>query len=409
MNVVPAAELSSAKKRGTGSWLRSPQRLFLRRAIFQVHLWSGLILALYAVVIGLTGSALIFKGEIDRAIYPSLYHITPVPKQLTLDQAVRRIQSKHPDWVGFALLNIDNREQATDLLMRPAKRASTPNYRVVSFNPYTGEVLLDRLRYAGILGFLSNLHVYLLSGEQGLLVSGWMAIGLLLLCISGLILWWPGVQRWASALRLKSTGNWRRVNWDLHTVVGFWSSAAFLLVILTGIDFAFPAPSGRILDLVMGGGSHAAGVSPGASSRTPSNAPILTIDQAVAATRRALPADAPPGYLQLPSTPQAPYRATGYYKEALPYSQLVRIALDSHTGALLAISDTRKESRGARVEQSFVALHFGLFGGAGPLGLLVKCFWVLLGMAPALLAITGLLMYWNRSLRMIWRRMRLRA
>jgi uncharacterized iron-regulated membrane protein len=408
VNVVPAAEVSSAKKRGTGSWLRSPQRLILRRAIFQAHLWSGLILALYAVVIGLTGSALIFKGEIDRAIHPSLYHIMPVPRQLTLDQAVCKIQSTHPAWVGFALLNVDNREQATDLLMRPATGASTPNYRVVSFNPYTGEVLLDRLRYAGILGFLSNLHVYLLSGEQGLLVSGWMAIALLLLCISGLILWWPGVQRWVSALRLKSTGNWRRLNWDLHTVVGFWSSAAFLLVILTGIDFAFPGPSGRILDLVMGGGSHAAGVSP-ASSRTPGNTPILTIDQAIAASRRALPADAPLGYLQLPSTPQGPYRAIGYYKEALPYSQLVRIVLDSHTGALLAISDTHKESRGARVEQCFVAVHFGLFGGAGPLGLLVKILWVLLGMVPALLAVTGLLMYWNRSLRMMWRRMRLRA
>jgi uncharacterized iron-regulated membrane protein len=409
VNVVPAAEASSAKKRGTGNWLRSPQRLILRRAIFQVHLWSGVVLALYAMVIGLTGSALIFKSEIDRAIHPSLYHVTPVPKQLTLDQAVRRIQSTRPDWVGFALLNIENREQATDLLMRPATGASTPNYRVVSFNPYTGEVLLDQFRYAGILGFLSNLHVYLLSGEQGLLVSGWMAIGLLLLCVSGLILWWPGVQRWKSALTLKTTVNWRRLNWDLHTVVGFWSSAAFLVVILTGIDFAFPGPSDRILELVMGGGSHAANVSSGASSRTPSNAPVLTIDQAVAATRRALPADAPPGYLQLPSAPQQPYRATGYYKEALPYSQLVRIALDSHTGALLAISDTRKESRAARVEQSFVAIHFGLFGGAGPLGLLVKILWVLLGIVPALLAVTGLLMYWNRSLRMMWRSMRLRV
>jgi uncharacterized iron-regulated membrane protein len=113
--------------------------------------------------------------------------------------------------------------------------------------------------------------------------------------------------------------------------------------------------------------------------------------------------------MQLPLTPHAPYRAIGYYKEALPYSQLVRIVLDSHTGALLASSDTRKEDRGARVEQSFVAIHFGLFGGAGPLGLLVKILWVLLGMVPALLAVTGLLMYWNRSLRMMWRRMRLPA
>jgi uncharacterized iron-regulated membrane protein len=50
-------------------------------------------------------------------------------------------------------------------------------------------------------------------------------------------------------------------------------------------------------------------------------------------------------------------------------------------------------------------VHFGLFGGDGVLGLLVKIVWVLLGIVPALLAVTGLLMYWNRNLRMVWRRL----
>jgi uncharacterized iron-regulated membrane protein len=400
-------EESRVKKRSTASWLRSPQRVFLRRAIFQVHLWSGVLFAVYAVVIGLTGSALIFKGEIERAIQPSLYHVTPVGPQLTLDAAVHRIESTHPDWIAFALLNFDREGYATDLLMRPATGASTPNYRVVSFNPYTGEVLLDRLRYAGVLGFLSNLHVYLLSGERGLLVSGWMALGLLLLSISGLILWWPGVQRWASALVFKSTSNWRRLNWDLHTVVGFWTSAAFIVVIVTGLDFAFPGPAGKIIEFVTGGGLHATGAPLDAITKRqiPREANVITIDQAIAAARLALPADAPAGYLQLPSTPESPYRATGYYKGTAPYSQLVRISLDPHTGALLALSDTRKQSRGARVEQYSVAVHFGLFGGDGVLGLLVKIVWVLLGIVPALLAVTGLLMDWNRNLRMVWRRL----
>jgi uncharacterized iron-regulated membrane protein len=403
---VPVPEELRATKRSTANWLRSPQRVFLRRAIFQVHLWLGALLAAYAIVIGLTGSALIFKGEIERAIQPSLYHITPVPSQLTLDDAVHRIEFTHPGWIAFALLNFDRGEHATDLLMRSASGASTPNYRVVSFDPYTGKVLLDRLRYAGVLGFLSNLHVYLLSGEEGLIISGWMALGLLLLCLSGLILWWPGVQRWASALRLKTSSNWRRLNWDLHTVVGFWSSTAFLIVILTGLDFAFPGPAGKVIELVTGGGFHSTGASAGTVSdrQVSSDTPVLTIDQAISAATRALPADAPPGYLQLPSTARSPYKITGYYKNTAPYSQLVRLVLDSHTGDLLALDDTRKESRGSRIEQYFVAVHFGLFGGDGVLGLLVKILWVLLGLVPALLAVTGLLMYWNRNLRMMWRR-----
>jgi uncharacterized iron-regulated membrane protein len=206
---------------------------------------------------------------------------------------------------------------------------------------------------------------------------------------------------------LKTTSNWRRLNWDLHTVVGFWSSAAFLVVILTGLDFAFPGPAGKILELVTGGGFHSAVASAGTISKRqiPDNTPVITIDQAIAAAIRALPADAPPGYLQLPSTEQSPYKITGYYKGAAPYSQLVRIVLDSHTGDLLELSDTRKESLGSRIEQYFVAVHFGLFGGDGVFGLFVKILWVLLGIVPALLAVTGLLMYWNRTLRLVWRRM----
>jgi uncharacterized iron-regulated membrane protein len=387
------------------TWRNSPQRVFLRRALFQIHLWIGIILAAYAIIIGLTGSALIFKTELLERIQPSLYTLHPIPRQTTLDAAVHAIESTHPGYQAFALQNLDHPTQATDLLLRRTTGAPTPNYRIVSFNPYTGQVLLDRLRYAGLLGFLSNLHVYLLSGETGLLLSGWMALGLLILCLSGLILWWPGVQRWAAALLLHRRTSWRRTNFDLHTVLGFWSSAAFLLVILTGLDFAFPNPSGKLLELATLHGYRDTGVvlQP---PIPPSPAPPLTLDQVVAAAYRALPANAPPGYLQLPSTPTSPFRVTGYYKDAAPYSQLVRIVLDPHTGALLASSDTRNQDLASRIEQYSVALHFGLFGGPGLPGLCVKILWVLLGILPALLAVTGILMYWNRKLRPLWHRFR---
>jgi uncharacterized iron-regulated membrane protein len=390
------------------TWRHTPQRVFLRRALFQIHLWTGLLIAAYAIVIGLTGSALIFKSELLEHLQPSLYTLRPTPRQTTLDAAVHAIEASHPGYQAFALQNFDKPTQATDLLLRRTTGAPTPNYRVVSFNPYTGQVLLDRLRYTGPLGFLSNLHVYLLSGETGLLLSGWMALGLLLLSLSGLILWWPGVQRWAAALLLHRRSSWRRTNFDLHTVLGFWTSAAFLLVILTGLDFAFPGPTGRLLELASFHGYRDTGVvlNPKVPSPASPHLASLSLDQAVAAAYRALPSAAPPGYLQLPTTPTSPIRVTGYYRHAAPFSQLVRIVLDPHTGALLATSDTRDQDLASRIEQYSVALHFGLFGGPGPLGLLVKILWVLLGLLPALLAITGILMYWNRKLRPLWHRLR---
>jgi uncharacterized iron-regulated membrane protein len=403
---MPPTSTLNPRPAAPSSWLHSPQRVFLRRALFQLHLWTGLILAAYAIVIGLTGSALIFKSELLETLQPALYTIHPVPRQTTIDAAVRTIVATHPGYQAFALQNFDKPTQATDLLLRRVNGAPTPNYRVVSFNPYNGQVLLDRLRYAGLLGFLSNLHVYLLSGETGLLISGWMALGLLILSLSGLILWWPGVQRWASALLLHRRTSWRRTNFDLHTVLGFWSSAAFLLVILTGLDFAFPGPTGKLLELATGHGYRDTGVVLQPRIPTsPTPTVTLTIDQAIAAAYRALPPSAPPDYLQLPSTPTSPFRVTGYYTHAAPFSQLVRIVLDPHTGALLASSDTRDQDLASRIEQYSVALHFGLFGGPGPLGLCVKILWVLLGILPALLAVTGILMYWNRKLRPLWHRL----
>jgi uncharacterized iron-regulated membrane protein len=403
VKLVTETETPKATKRTQGNWLSSPQRVFLRRAIFQIHLWSGVLLAIYAIAIGLTGSALIFKDEIERATQPSLYHVASGPQQVTLDETVRRIQSARPNWIAFALRDFDQPGQAATVLLRAATGKETPNYRMVSFNPYTGEVLFDRLRYAGTLGWMSNLHVYLLSGETGLLVSGWMGLGLLLLCFSGLILWWPGVQRWASALVLHRRASWRRVNMDIHTVVGFWTSIALIVVIFTGVDFAFPGPVGNMIEVATLGSLSARTAASDILKRTPppSNAPIITIDQAVASAYRELPKDAPPGYLQLPSHPGSPYRVTGYYRGTAPYSQLVRISLDPHTGELLAASDTRQQTRGLRMEQYFVAVHFGSFAGNGFVGTLVKSLWVLLGIAPSLLAVTGLIMYWNRKLRPI--------
>jgi uncharacterized iron-regulated membrane protein len=406
---MPPTSTLNPRPASPSSWRHTPQRVFLRRALFQLHLWIGIILAAYAIVIGLTGSALIFKAELIEHFQSALYSLHPIPRQTTIDATVRTIVASHPGWQAFALQNFDKPTQATDLLLRRTTGGPSPNYRVVSFNPYTGQVLLDRLRYAGLLGFLSNLHVYLLSGETGLLVSGWMALGLLILSLSGLILWWPGMQRWASALLLHRRASWRRTNFDLHTVLGFWTSAAFLLVILTGLDFAFPGPSGRLLELATFHGYRDTGVvDPTVPHLAPTPLASLTIDQAIAAAYRALPPNAPPGYLQLPSKPGSPIRVTGYYEHAAPYSQLVRIVLDPHTGAVLASSDTRTEDLASRIEQYSVALHFGLFGGPGVLGLCVKILWVMLGILPALFAVTGILMYWNRKLRPLWHRLRTR-
>ena len=385
------------------SWLRSPQRLFLRRALFQIHLWVGLIVTLYAIVIGLSGSALVFREEIERATQPTLYHLAPSTQQTSLATTIQRIEAARPGWRAFSLSGLDHQDQAIALLMTPQHGPPTANFRYVSFNPHTGEVLLDRQRYDGLLGWITNLHFYLLSGHNGLLLSGWMALGLLILCLTGIVLWWPGIRRAASALILHRRHSWRRINWDLHAVIGFWTGALLLAVTFTGLYFAFPTPITNLMFFATGSTHQAAKAEAPAKPLTPSTTALLSVDQTLAAARKALPPDAPPSYLQLPTKPNTPYNATGYYAGTAPYSQLVRISLDPHTGAVLSSEDTRTQPLALRLIQYFFAIHFGSFAGEGPLGLLVKALWVLIGIAPALLGVTGVLMYWNRKLRPLWK------
>ena len=45
-------------------WLRRPQNLWLRRAVFQIHLWSGIILGIYIFLVSVSGSAIVFRNEL---------------------------------------------------------------------------------------------------------------------------------------------------------------------------------------------------------------------------------------------------------------------------------------------------------------------------------------------------------
>ncbi len=377
------------------NWRSTPQRVWLRRAIFQVHLWLGLLLTLYAMVIGMSGSALVFRTEIERHLHPELVHIARRPSRTALAATIQRVEHDRPGWVVSSLEDFNEPTHATTLLLRRSGTALDANYRAVSINPYSGEVLDDKMRFGGVLGWLCNLHFYLLAGHTGLLISGWMAFGLLLLCLTGLVVWWPGVHRWRSSLVLRRHVRWRRFNWDLHAVVGFWFSASLLLLSLTGLYFAFPRAVSRLVLVA----THSAAATEAPSPLRPTvPGPPMSADQAIATARRLLPVNAPPDYLALPSHPGMPVYATGYYKGAAPYSQLVSIRFDAHNGTLLSRSDTRQGSLGTHLIQLSFAVHFGSFAGEGAFGLFVKLLWVVAGLAPALLALTGLMMFWNRKL-----------
>ncbi|HEY6341791.1 MAG TPA: PepSY-associated TM helix domain-containing protein [Bryobacteraceae bacterium] len=89
---------------------------------------------------------------------------------------------------------------------------------------------------AWLVKFHTNLH----AGPIGRIVNGIGGTGLTLLCLTGAIIWWPGVKYWRRSLQVDWRAHFPRFNWDLHSALGFW---ALPLVFIWGVSatyFAFP-------------------------------------------------------------------------------------------------------------------------------------------------------------------------
>ncbi len=54
------------------SFVRRPQQVALRRLNFVIHLWVGIVLAIYLIVIGVTGSILVFQSEMSGARFKAV-------------------------------------------------------------------------------------------------------------------------------------------------------------------------------------------------------------------------------------------------------------------------------------------------------------------------------------------------
>jgi uncharacterized iron-regulated membrane protein len=106
-----------------------------------------------------------------------------------------------------------------------------------------------------LVEWLVDFHDNLRLGMTGRSLNGIGAICLTLLCITGAVLWWPGITNWRRSLTVNWRSSFARLNWDLHSSLGFW---CFLLVAMWGISgiyFAFPQMFNALVDVLDPGSS----------------------------------------------------------------------------------------------------------------------------------------------------------
>lgn len=390
--------------------LKDPQQLWLRRAIFQVHLWAGIMLALYVVVIGISGSILVFKEELlprphVHAAKQDLRHCTPE----ALAAVIALVNRTYPDRQSYLascpdeadpLFAVTARSRLDKVAGAAPQRRTAP--LTVYLSPLTDRIIGTADQQHSWIQWVDNLHVYLLMGPRGRQWNGAGAAILLVLVLTGIILWWPGMQRWQKALLLHWRSNWKRVVWNLHSVTGFWTLCFTFTWAMTAIYFAWPRPFTAAI-------SH---LSPIVTAQYPeaqlswlapaANEPAsFDLTTVLRRAQKESPSGALEGcfYGSGPHPIFTVYMARGRMGD---YANTDFDYFDQRTGALLYVwRRGQNRTLGDWLIWLAVPLHFGTSWG-----LPCKILWAALGLALPLLAITGLLMYWNRFLSKRWLRCR---
>jgi uncharacterized iron-regulated membrane protein len=362
-----------------------------------LHRYVGLTIALFLVLVGLTGSIIAFHWELDAWANPDLFY-APEGPQLSAAELVRRVEATDPRiQVAFVEVNIKPGRSAA-LLVEPRAGVAGVDYNQVFANPSSGEVL-GRRRYGSccferraIIPFLYNLHRRLSMPRhwgEGLLGGG--AILWLLDCVVALALASPrqvfSLHRWKAALGVRWTASAYRITFDLHRAVGLWTWLVLGVLAFTSI----------YLNL---GDEIVRPVTGAISTLSPTPYDRVRPDTDPATARRSFD-----DILQLSEGTgelvDRGYAPTGIYLDREAQIFMVDFenttqfmfgfawaAFDATTGKLIATQLPGAGSRGDVFLQLQFPLHSGKIGG-----LTGRIFISVMGVAIAMLSITGILIW----------------
>lgn len=339
----------------------------MKKLVFNLHLYVGLLAACFLLVVSLSGAVIAFEGELNHAFHPQLTDVTPSGQPMNWDTFRLRVQQQEPGWKVVRLYFPDSPDRSTYVRLRSL---STRKVRHIYVNQYTGTVLGSTEDGSNWILKVHDLHVNFLSGNVGNRIVTCSTICLLLLSLSGIVIWWP-----RKVFRFRSSSPAPRLNRDLHMSLGFWSFLAMSGFALTGLGLHYQ--TGKLLTLL----------------NTPSTARTMhghgtTIEGMLQTAREALPGAAVPRLL-LPEKVGDPVFIYQRFPEDKTPAGRSFTTLDPGTGTILSVGSSRTAPLLQTVLVQWTReVHTGTL-----LGLPSRILAVLFALALSLLAITGPLMW----------------
>lgn len=297
------------------------------------HKWTALILGLWIVLNGLSGSLLVFQREIEANLDLDLYR-TGQPYEVAdfalMDAAVTKA---YPDkW--FHRVERDNKYPDEAYRFVLANKGESYSYFTdveVFVNPVTGEILGDR-PWLTFMKATRLFHMELLAGNVGKKITGYFAIFLTLSIVIGVVLWWPKNGKYKRSLQVKSSSGTPRLMRDMHNVAGMYFLIVLAMVCITGLTIIFPRQAQWVVEWVM----PAPETSPFSLSE-----PLETrvsLQQAADAVEAGYPG-AVPTRIEIPRTEQSVY-SFRIEPENLDYTIYTSVVyIDQYSGEIVSAFD----------------------------------------------------------------------
>ncbi|WP_116790373.1 PepSY-associated TM helix domain-containing protein [Flavobacterium psychrotrophum] len=216
----------------------------------KAHLVLGLASGLIVLLMAVTGCLFAFQEEITNAIRHDVMYVTPGKEQLPATVIWQKTQDAlGPDMPLNSITLFNDPEMAVHSYAYKFNEGgfwyftNLEYYYSVYTNPYTGEVLAMYDEGHNFFNVVKMLHWSLLiSHPVGQQIIGWATFIFVAMLISGIILWWPknkAARKQRLWFQWKDTTKWRRKNYDLHNILGFYASSVGLVLALTGMVWAF--------------------------------------------------------------------------------------------------------------------------------------------------------------------------
>lgn len=369
-----------------------------------IHLYLGLAAGLVITNTCLTGALLVFEKEITEACNHDRYYVTPGTQRLPLDQIVAMVKQQVPG-AGIGRMQVYS-DPARSMVVtleegkkgerKKEKEAATPvkkenkkeKGRQAFVNPYTGKVI-ELYSYQETFYYkIFAMHRWLLAGAVGKTITGISTFIFLFILITGIILWWPKTRKiLRQRLKMKVDGGWKRINHDMHVVLGFYTAIFLFIAAFTGLTWSFEWFSKGMYAALR-------------TSPKPMEAPLsvqpetghgISFETALAQVKQLAP-DASWYTVAAPKDSAAAFTLTSLPAGTRHEGASTTYYLDQFSGQVLQSQTFAEKNLGQQIRSTIKPLHTGSI-----FGLPSKIFALVVALLGVTFPVTGTIMWINRT------------